>query len=162
MRIGIRIIILGLVLLMFSAPAMAADITPYIDEVEVTGLFTLVKGQSYDIYAHFTDWNSNEKEWYLRIEDINGDILDSIDYSNSEYATEWYSNRGDAYVVTVESNWPYEVWLCAYCSEISTTKRKQLLISEQSGEVTPEPMTLAMTAMGILLVIGFVYKRKEE
>ncbi|MHC1573009.1 MAG: PEP-CTERM sorting domain-containing protein, partial [Candidatus Syntropharchaeales archaeon] len=118
----------------------------------------------YNFTAHFYDWGNDSFDWNFYVDELH-DGEEAV-YHDGGYCNNcscctdcgWWSNVLSYTPVLDET---FEV--NADCLAYGLTGYGGANVTFEAASITtvPEPTTLALTALGILGVLGFVYRRRE-
>ncbi|VUT27458.1 MAG: hypothetical protein SYNGOMJ08_00002 [Candidatus Syntrophoarchaeum sp. GoM_oil] len=155
MKIIREAILVGVLVMMLVAPAVAADITVYMDigngwEVaEDSNQYKVDADTECKFKANYSGWGSGTMYAF----DVANDST-WIGGENGISSTDTWETAVVTYTISLDETVFVEAAAANFVKGISVT----------SSTITgvPEPITIAMTTIGILGVLGFVRRRREE
>jgi len=154
-----RILLVGIFMLMLVMPAMGAGNTNFDVKQGTTVLGAgdnVTIGVPIIINVTYGNWDPGTKNYSIGI----GDTYYPIDneLTSGTFTDGVYYVFGTTYTPNVAGKF----YVISQCSLGTDSGIIDFDLHAQQQNAVPEPATIAMTLMGMLAIIGFVWSRKEE
>ncbi|OFV68407.1 MAG: membrane protein containing PEP-CTERM bacterial domain protein [Candidatus Syntrophoarchaeum caldarius] len=152
----IRMALVGVLLMMLVMPAVATDITIYMDigngwEVaENSHQYQVDANTECRFKANYSGWGSGTMYVF--------NVTNSSAWIGGESGTS-STDTWETGVVTYTISLDETVFVEAAAANFA---KKKISVTASTVTGVPEPTTLALTALGMLGVLGFVRRRREE
>ena len=156
MKMISRMVLVGVLLMMVVMPAVAADITIYMDigngwEVaEDSHQYQVGANTECRFKASYSGWGSGTTIYAF---DVENDTT-WIGGENGIKSTDTWETGVVTYTISLDET----VFVEAAAANFA---KKKISVTASTVTGVPEPTTLALTALGMLGVLGFVRRRRE-
>ena len=162
MKTIMKILIIGMLAVMFVAPATAVaepSVTILVDKNDGNGFQPLT--DSYIPEGTVCDFKAEFKDFVIDPNDLNSFIFWGFEVSiyppgesKFEYLRSDWESTPVSHTMGEDETFTIEAAALSYAPLV--------VVSSNEVTSTPEAATIAMTAIGLLAVLGFVFRRKEE